>query len=130
MVPGKNNKDSIAENKNNNSIDSFSEVLVNQNLIADPETKDDTATIGMQFNYDSIDFLAESLTHHNSFTIKEEENYTTAKNNIINNNNNESLVVGIDTNVGKQAQTMQKKKRKQNKNKANNKVNNSISQSI
>ena len=40
-----------------------------------------------------------------------------AKNNIINNNYNESLVVGIDTNVGKQAQTTQRKKRKQNNNK-------------
>ena len=69
------------------------------------------ATIGMQFN--SIDFLAESLIHCNSFIIEEGENNTAAKNNIINNNNNESLVVGIDTNVGKQAQIMQKKKRKQ-----------------
>ena len=54
----KNNKDSIAETKDNKNVDSFSEVLINQNLIADPETKDDMATIGMQFNYDSIDFLA------------------------------------------------------------------------
>ena len=64
----------------------------------------------MQFN--SIDFLAESLIHCNSFIIEEEENDAAAKNKIINNNNNESLVVGIDTNVSKQAQTMQRKKRK------------------
>ena len=72
-------------------------------------------TIGMKCN--SIDFPAESLTHHKSFIIEEEENDTATKNNIIINNHNESLVVGIDTNVGKQAQIMQKKKRKQNENK-------------
>ena len=43
------NKDSIAETKGNNTIKSFSEVLFNQNLIADAETKDDMATIVMQF---------------------------------------------------------------------------------
>ena len=69
----KNNKDWIAETKDNNSINSFSEVLINQNLIADTETKDDTATIGMQFNYDSIDCLAESLIHNRSFIIEEQE---------------------------------------------------------
>ena len=37
-VTDKNNKDSIAETKDNNSIESFSEVLINQNLIADAET--------------------------------------------------------------------------------------------
>ena len=149
MVMGKNNKDSIVETKDNNSVNSSSEVLIDQKLIADAETKDHMAIIGMQFNYDSIDclaeslihnssftmeekekddmatigmqcnsidFLAESLTHHNFFIIEEEENDMATENNIINNNNNESLVVGIDTNVGKQAQIMQKKKRKQNKN--------------
>ena len=58
-VMGKNNKDSIVEITENNSVDYFSEALNNQNLIADLETKDDMATIGMQFNYDSIEFLAE-----------------------------------------------------------------------
>ena len=139
MVMGKNNKDSIVETKDNNRTNSFSKVLIDQNLIADAETKDDMATIGMQFNYDSIDclaeslihnssltieekekddtatigmqfniinFLAESLIHPNSFIIEEEENDMAAKINIINNNNNESLVVGIDTNVVKEAQTM------------------------
>ena len=77
MVMGKNNKDSIAETKDNNSIDSFSEVLINENLIADAEAKYDMATIGMQFN--SIDFLAESLIHSNSFIIEEEENDMAAK---------------------------------------------------
>ena len=74
----------------------------------------------MQFN--SIDFLAESLIHHNSFIIEEEENDMTAKNNIMNNNNNESLVVDIDTNVGKQAQTT--KRRKESEIKTKNKTNN------
>ena len=147
MAMDKSSKDSIAETKDNNSIQSFSEVLINQNLIADAETKDDTATIGMQFNYDSIDclaeslihncsfiigekekdgddmatigmqfnsidFLAESLIHCNSFIIEEKENDAAAKNNIINNNNNESLVVGINTNVGKQAQNDAKEEKK------------------
>ena len=48
-------------------------MLINQNLIADAETKDDMATIGMQFNYDSIDCLAESLIHHSPFIIEEKE---------------------------------------------------------
>ena len=102
---------------NCNSIDPFSEVLNNQNLITGTETKEDQTTIGMQFNYDSIDFLVESLTHHSAFIIEEDENDMATKNNIINNNNNESLVVGIDTTVGKQAQITQKKKRKWDKNK-------------
>ena len=38
MVMDKNNKDSIAETKDNNSVESFSKVLINQNLIADAET--------------------------------------------------------------------------------------------
>ena len=73
MVTGKNNKDSIVETKDNNSVNSSSEVLIDQKLIADAETKDHMATIGMQFNYDSIDCLAESLIHNSSFTIEEKE---------------------------------------------------------
>ena len=82
--------------------------------------KDGTTTTHIQINCNSIDFLVESIIHHSSFIIEEEENDTAENNNIIN-NNNESLVVDIDTNVGKQAQTMQKKKGKQNKNKKQNK---------
>ena len=93
--------------KTNNSIDSISELLIGQNLIADTETKDDATTIDMQIKCVSIDFLAESLIHHSSFVI-EEENDTATQNTIINDNNNESLIVGIGTDVGKQAQTMQK----------------------
>ena len=64
----------------------------------------------MKINCDNIDFLTESLIQHSSFVI-EEENDTTTQNTIINNNNNQSLIVDIGTVVGKQAQTMQKKKR-------------------
>ena len=61
------------ETKDNNSINSFSEVLIDQNIFADAETKNDMATIGMQFNYNNIDCLAESLIHKSSFIIKEKE---------------------------------------------------------
>ena len=110
MVIGNNNKESIADTKDNNSIDFLSELLISKNLIADAETKNDATTIDMQINCDNIDFLAESLIHHSSFVIEEEENDTATQNTIINNNNNESLIIGIGTDVGKQEQTMQKKK--------------------
>ena len=116
---GNKNKESIT--KDNSSSDSFSEVLISKNLIADAETKDDVTTIDIQINCNSIEFLAESIIHHSSFIIEKEENDMAAKNSIINNNNNESLIVGIDTNVGKKVQTMQKKKRRGNKNKKQNK---------
>ena len=107
---GNNNKESIADTKDNNSIDSLSELLISQNLLADAETKDDATTIDMQIKCDSIDFLAESLIHHSSFIIEEEENDTATQNTIINNNINESLIAKIGTDVGKQAQTMKRRK--------------------
>ena len=110
LIAGAERKDdatTIDLQNNCNSIDPFSEVLNNQNLITGAEMKEDETTIDMQFNYDSIDFLAESPIHCNSLIMEEEESDTTA-----NNNNMESLIVGINADVGKQAQTTQNKKRK------------------
>ena len=61
---------------NNESTASLSEVLINQNSIAGTETKDD-ATIDLQINYNSIDCIAESVTHHSSVSIEEGEDDTT-----------------------------------------------------
>ena len=49
--------------------------------------------IGMQFNYDIVDHFADSLTHNNSFVVKEEAKDMTTQNSIITNNNNEGLIV-------------------------------------
>ena len=100
-------------------------MINNQNLITGTETKEDETTIGMQINCASIDVLAESHIRHSSCIIEEEENDTTTigmqlncnndtatENTTRNNNNNERLIVGISTDIGKQAQTTQNKKRK------------------
>ena len=50
-------------------------------------------------------------------TIKEKENNTATKHTKINNNENESLILGIDSDIGMEAQKIQKKRRKWNKNK-------------
>ena len=86
-------------------------------MITGAEIKEDETTIGMQINCNSVDFLTVSLINHNSPTIKEETKDTAAQNTTTNNNNIESLIVGISTDAGKQAQTTQNKKRKQNENK-------------
>ena len=59
MVMGNNNKESIA---------SFSEVLISQNLIADAERKDDMTTIGAQIDCNSIDPFSEVLNNQNLIT--------------------------------------------------------------
>ena len=131
----------VMGNNNSKSIAPLSEVLINQNSIAGTETKDD-ATIDLHINYKSIDCIAESVTHHspfsieegeddmpiidmqfnydfvdhfadlfthnNSFVIEEEAKDMATQNSIITNNNNEGLIVD----VGKQNQTVQKKKGK------------------
>ena len=142
MVMGNNNKESIAslsevlssqnliadvERKddattidsqtNYNSIHLFSEVSNNPNLITGVETKEDKTTTGIQIDCNRVDFLEDSLTHCNSPIFEEETKYTAAQNTKTNNNNIESLIVGISTDVGKQAQTTQNKKRRQNKDK-------------
>ena len=73
--------------------------------------------IGIQTDYNSVDFLEDSLISCNSPIFEEETKDTAAQNTTTNNNNIESLIVGISTDVGMQAQTKQIKKRKQNKNK-------------
>ena len=93
------------------STDFLAEPLIhNSSIIIEEKEKHDMATIGMQFN--STDFLAESLIPHNSLIIEEETKDTAAQNTTTNNNNIESLIAGISTDVGKQAQTTQNKKRK------------------
>ena len=48
-------------------------MLNNQDLMTDAETKEDETTIDKQFNYNNIDCIAESVTHHNSFSIEKGE---------------------------------------------------------
>ena len=62
----------VMGSNNNESIASLSEVLINQNSIAGTQTKDD-ATMDLCINYNSIDCIAESVTHHSLFSIEEGE---------------------------------------------------------
>ena len=69
MVTGNNNKE---------SIDSLSEVLISQNLIADAERKDDVTTIDSQTNYNSIDPFSKVLNNQNLITgVETKEDKTT-----------------------------------------------------
>ena len=65
----------VIGNNNDESIAPLSEVLTNQNSIADTEKKD-AATIDLHINYNSIDCIAESVTHHSPFSIEEGEGNT------------------------------------------------------
>ena len=89
-------------------------MLNKQNLITGAETKeeDDMTAIGIQIGCNSVNFLEDSLMSHNSPIFEEETKDTAAQNTTTNNNNIESLIVGISTDIGKQAQTTQNKKRK------------------
>ena len=89
------------------------ELVTHHSSFSIEEGKDDMTIIGMQFNYDIVGHFADSLTHNNSFVVKEEAEDMATQNSIITNNNNKGLIVD----AGKQNQTVQKKKRKQNKNK-------------
>ena len=64
-------------------------------------------TIGMQIDCNSIDFLTYSLISLNSHIIEKETKDTAAQNTATNNNNSESLIVGINTDISKQAQKTQ-----------------------
>ena len=68
--------------------------------------------IGIQTDCNSVDFLEDSLTSCNSHIFEEETKYTATQNTTTNNNNIESSIVGISTDIGKQAQTTQNKKRR------------------
>ena len=71
-----------------------------------------------QINCDSVDIISEPLIDQSFVSIEEKEYDTTTQNVKISNNENESLTLDILTDVGMEAQTMQKKKkRKWNKNK-------------
>ena len=96
---GNNNKDLIAETKDNDCIDFLSELLNNQTLISGAEIEDDTMAIDMQINCHSNDLISESLINQsstvieekkNDMTIKVKENNTATKNTKINNNKNEA----------------------------------------
>ena len=69
-------------------------------------------TIDMQINCDSIDCISESFINQSFVAVEEKEKDTTTLNIKINNNENESLILDIVTDIGMEAQTMQKKKRK------------------
>ena len=53
----------VMGNNNNETTAPLSEMLINQHSIAGTETKDD-ATIDLHINYNSIDCIAELVTHH------------------------------------------------------------------
>ena len=137
MVMGNNNKESIvsfsevsnnqnlitgAETKEDettismqndcNSVDFLTESCIHHSSCIIEEEEDDMTAIGMQIDYNSVDFLEDSLISHNSPIFEEETKDTAAHNTTTNNNNIESLIVGIRTDIGKQAQTTQNKKRK------------------
>ena len=105
---------------NYNRIDPFSEVLNNKNLITGAETKEDETTIGMQIDCNSVDFLENSLISCNSPIFEEETKDTATQNTKTNNNNIESLIVGISTGIGKQAETKQNKTREESEIKTKN----------
>ena len=98
---------------NYNNVDCIAELVTHHSSFSIEEGEDDTTIIGMHFNYDIADHFTDALTHNNSFAVKEEAKDMATQDSIITYNNNDGLIVD----VGKQNQTVQKKKRKQNKNK-------------
>ena len=66
---------------------------------------------GIQIDCNSVDFLEDSLISHSSPIFEEETKDTATQNTTKNNDNIESLIVGISTDIGKQAQTSENKKR-------------------
>ena len=75
-------------------------------------------TKNTQINCDSIDIISEPLINHSFVSDEEREDETTAENAKINTNEKENFILDIVKDVGMEALTMQKKKkRKQNKNK-------------
>ena len=112
------------QTKYNDCIDFLSELLNNQSLISGAEIEDDVKAIDTQINCNSNDLISESPINQSSIVAEEKENDMTIKeeNNMatenakINNNENESLILGIGTDIGMEAQKTWKKKRKQNKN--------------
>ena len=117
MVVGNNNNneliaDLIADIRNNDSIDFLPELLNNHNLISDADSKDDVMTKTCKLIVMvSISFQSYSLIRA-LFQLKSKENDMTTQNAKINNNENESLTIDIVTDIGMEAQTMQKKKKR------------------
>ena len=98
---------------NNDGTDCIAESIIHSSsVIVKEKEKDDTTTIGAQIDCNSIDFLRDSLISYNSHIIEKETKDTAAQNATTNNNNSESSIVGISTDIGKQAQKTQNNKRK------------------
>ena len=108
----KEDKITIGMQINCDSTDVLAESHIHHSSCIIEKEENDTKTIGMQLNCNSIDFLAESLINHNFPTIEGEANDAATQNTTINNNNKECLIVGISTDICKQAQTTQNKERK------------------
>ena len=75
-------------------------------------------TKNTQINYDSIDFISEPLINHSFVSDKERKDDTTTENAKIKTNEKESFILDILKDIGIEASTTRKKKkRKWNKNK-------------
>ena len=88
-------------------------------MISGAEIEDDMMAIDMQINCDSNNLISESLINHssivvvekeNDMTIEEKENNTATKNTKINNTENKSLILGIGTVIGMEAQKHKRRK--------------------
>ena len=119
-VMGNNNNDLIADlfadTRNNGSIDFLSELLSNHSLVSDEERKNDTIE-NTKINCDTIDFIPELLINHSFVSDEEKKDDMTTENTKINTNEHESFISDILKDIGMEAPTPQKKKkRKGNKN--------------
>ena len=73
MVMSNNNKELLADKKDNNSIDILSELLNNQSLIPGAEIEDDAMTIDMQINCDSVNCISEPFINQSFAAVEEKE---------------------------------------------------------
>ena len=102
---------------NCNNIDFLTESCIHHSSYTIEEEEDDIMALSIQIDCNIVDPLAELLTCHSSLIIQEETKITATQNTTTNKNNIKSLIVGLSTDIGKQAQLTSNNKRKLNKNK-------------
>ena len=105
-------EDLIANTRNNGSIDFRSELLSNHSLVSDEERKNDTKTKNTQINCDTINCISEPLINHSFVSEEEKKDDTTMENTKINTNEHESFISDILKDIGMEAPTPQKKKKR------------------
>ena len=104
--------DLIADTRNNVSIDFLAELLSDHSLVSDAERKGDMMTKNTQIKCDSINFISELLINHSFVSDKERIDDTTMENAKINTNEKESFILDILKDIGMEAPTTQKKKKR------------------